>query len=62
MRSGFDSLASIVRQHLKADPLSGDFFIFIKRKRDRIKMLVWDRTGFWVKYIHLEEGRFILDT
>ena len=60
MRKGFDGLAGIVRRELQADPLSGDVFVFINRARDRIKLLVWDRTGFWVLYKRLEKGQFHL--
>lgn len=60
MRKGFDGLAGLVRRELQADPLSGDVFVFINRARDRIKLLVWDRTGFWVLYKRLEGGGFHL--
>ncbi len=46
MRKGFDSLAALVRDHLKHDPLSGGLFLFIGRDRDRIKILHWDNDGF----------------
>ena len=45
MRKGFDGLCGLVRTQMKQDPLSGDVFVFINRRRTHIKLLVWDRTG-----------------
>jgi len=58
MRKSFDGLQGIVTNHLNRNPLSGEVFIFINKRRDRIKMLVWDRNGFWLFYKRLEQGRF----
>jgi transposase len=53
MRKGFDTLAALVREHLKHDPLSGHLFLFVGRNRDRLKMLYWDSDGFAIWYNHL---------
>lgn len=58
MRRSFDTLASMVRDQLGEDPLSGDVFIFIGRSLDRVKILVWDVSGFWLCAKRLEQGRF----
>jgi transposase len=60
MRKSFDGLFGIVSQVLSLDPLSGDVYVFLNRRRDRIKLLVWDRGGFWIFYKRLEKGRFQL--
>jgi transposase len=51
-------LCGIINNSLKQDPLSGDVYIFINRRKDRIKLLVWDRDGFWLFYKRLEKGVF----
>ena len=58
MRKGFAGLSGLVRQHIDHDLMSGDVFIFINRRRDRIKLLMWDATGFALYYKQLEQGTF----
>lgn len=58
MRKSFDGLSGLINNELKKNPLSGDVFIFINKRRDRIKLLIWDRNGFWLFYKRLEKGRF----
>ena len=60
MRKGFSGLGGLVREHLEYDLMLGDVFIFMNKRRDRIKLLVWDRTGFVVWYKVLEQGTFEL--
>ena len=60
MRKGFNGLSGLVRQHIDHDLLSGDVFIFLHKRRDRVKLLVWDRNGFVVWYKVLEAGTFEL--
>lgn len=60
MRKGFDGLSGLVHSEMEGDPLSGDVFIFVNRRRNRMKMLVWDRSGFVLWYKRLEEGTFEL--
>ena len=57
-RRGFDGLATVVRDGLGRDPLSGDLFIVRNRRGDRLKILFWDRDGFWLWYKRLERGTF----
>lgn len=57
-RNGFDGLCAIVREQFRDDPLSGHLFLFFNRRRDRIKILVWDQNGFWLLYKRLERGTF----
>ncbi|WP_334166177.1 IS66 family insertion sequence element accessory protein TnpB [Tepidimonas sp.] len=58
MRKSIDALSQIVAAGMGMNPLSGQVFVFIGRRRDRAKLLVWDRHGFWVLYKRLERGRF----
>lgn len=58
MRKSFDGLSGEVRQKLGKDPVSGDYFVFVNKRCDLMKILVWDRHGFWVLAKRLEAGRF----
>lgn len=58
MRKSFDGLSGIITNARSGKPDNGDAYIFINRRRDRIKLLVWDRTGFWLLYKRLEKGTF----
>lgn len=60
-RKAHDGLCAIVRDGFGADPFTGDFFLFFNKERDRIKLLVWDRNGFWLLYKRLEKGTFPID-
>ena len=55
---GFRSLSGLVSNDLKRDVLSGEVFIFINRRRNRMKMLVWQGDGFLTYYKALERGVF----
>lgn len=58
LRRSVDGLSAIVRERFSLDPLSGHLFLFRNRRGDRLKILVWDRSGFWVLYKRLERGTF----
>lgn len=58
MRKSFDGLSGMVRSELEADPTDGSLFLFINRRRDRLKILHWDGAGFWLYYRLLEAGTF----
>jgi hypothetical protein len=58
MRKSFNTLAAVVEQQLGHDPFTGDVFVFIGRRRNRLKVLVWDASGFWLCARRLEEGTF----
>jgi transposase len=60
MRKGFDGLSGLVLSAMAGDPLSGDVFVFVNRGRNRMKLLVWDRSGFVLWYKRLEKGTFEL--
>ena len=49
-----------MRERFAADPTDGSLFLFINRRRDRIKILHFDGTGFWLYYKLLESGTFEL--
>jgi len=58
MNSSFDKLALLVEEVIQQSPLNGQVFVFRNRSRDKIKMLLWDRNGFWIFYRRIEKGRF----
>jgi len=62
LRRGFDGLAAATRSIIRQDPLSGHVFVFVNRRKNRIKLLVWDRSGYMLLYKRLERGTFCLPT
>jgi transposase len=60
MRRSFDGLHSMVRDQLELDPFDGHLFVFSGRRRDRIKVLYWDRDGFAIWSKRLEEGTYAM--
>ncbi len=62
LRRGFDGLAAATRSLMGADPMNGNDFVFLIRRRNRIKLLVWDRTGYLLVYKRLERGTFQIPT
>ena len=58
MRKSFDGLSGIVRSELGTDPTDGSCFLFINRRRDRLKILHFDGAGYWLYYRLLEAGTF----
>jgi transposase len=62
LRRSIDGLSALVRDRFTLDPLSGHLFLFRNRRGDRLKILAWDRSGFWVLYKRLEQGTFAWPT
>ena len=58
MRKGFVGLSAIIREEFQADPIDGSLFLFINRRRDRMKLLHFAGGGFWLYYRLLEAGTF----
>ena len=62
MRKGFDGLQGVITSRLEQDPLSGKLFLFVNRRRDKLKILYWDGDGLAIWYKRLEQGTFQMPT
>jgi len=60
MRKQFDGLVALTKSALGEDPLSGSLFVFFNRRRNIVKAVYWDRTGYCLFAKRLERGRFAL--
>ena len=60
MRKGAGTLTALVEHGLEMDPYQGDIFLFVGRNRNRVKVLVWDHSGFWLCAKRLERGTFAI--
>ena len=58
LRGAFDRLCAVTRTVLGMDPASGALFLFVNRRRNRIKALWWDRNGYTILYKRLARGSF----
>jgi len=62
MRKGFDGLFALVESVINEDPFSGHLFVFRNHRRDRLKVLWWDRDGLAIFYKRLERGSYQFPT
>jgi transposase len=58
-RKNINGLALLVEQDLGLDPFAAAVYVFSNRRRNRVKLLLWDRTGFWLLMKRLEADRFV---
>ena len=58
-RLSINGLAALVQQTLGMDPFAACVYVFSNQRRNRVKVLGWDRNGFWLLLKRLEEDRFI---
>jgi transposase len=58
MRKSFDGLSGLVRNKLLREPLSGEVFVFMSRRRNQIRLLIWEGDGFSMYCKRLEKGTF----
>lgn len=58
MRKSINGLSIIVSELLGHDPFNGSVFVFCNRHRNKLKILFWERNGFWLYYRRLDQGKF----
>ncbi len=60
MNCSFEGLSNLVEEKFPDQLLTGAYFIFLNRFRDKIKMITWDNDGLLIFYKRLEKGRFVV--
>lgn len=58
MRKSFNGLSALVQNTLQADPFCGHLFVFFNKRGDQVRILFWDRSGFFILAKRLEKGHF----
>lgn len=58
LRKSFDGLSNEIRHALGHDPLGGHVFVFLNRRKNQVKLIVWTRGGFTIVHKRLERGTF----
>ena len=58
LRNNIDGLLILIKNELKLDPFEPSLFVFCNRQKDKLKILFWDKNGFWLFYRRLESGHF----
>ena len=61
-RLNINGLALLVEKALGLDPFAACVYVFSNRRRNRVKILGWDRNGFWLLLKRLEQDRFVWPT
>ena len=56
-RRNIDGLAALCKQTLMQDPFSGTLFVFTNKKRQHIKIIVFDGKGFWLISRRFSQGK-----
>ena len=57
-RKAHDGLVAVIREQLGEDIFAGGIFVFLNKRRDRIKLIEWDGNGLWLHYKRVEKGTF----
>ena len=60
MRKSFDGLAGLVCDQVNQDPQSGHFFLFFNKRRNRAKIIWWDKSGYWLLCKRIERGQLAI--
>ena len=60
MRKGIEGLSSLVEHYFNGELMSGAYFVFVNRAKDKMKVLYWDNDGFAIWWKRLEKGTFRL--
>ena len=58
MRKSIDGLCAMAHYAMGKNPMESHLFVFCSKDRSKIKLLYWDRNGFWLFYKRLEKGTF----
>jgi transposase len=58
LRKAVSGLTAIVQDGMRADPFSGNIYLFCNRERKLLKAVYWDKTGFWLSQKRLEKDKF----